>query len=289
MFKSVEELVELSISKDKRIYDIMIEFEMDTQEISREEVFSQMEYRYKVMKSAIKKGIKGVKAYSGLTGGDAKKIQDYIKRGDYLTNKSILKSISYAIATNEVNASMGVICATPTAGSSGVLPGVMFAMKKKLSLSKKDMINSFFTAGAFGYIVANNAFISGAAGGCQAEIGSASAMAAAALTHIRGADARVSANAFALALKNMLGLACDPVAGLVEVPCIKRNAAGALNSILASEMALAGIESKIPWDEVIWAMKKIGQSMPVGLRETSISGLAATNTGKKWKEILNKK
>ncbi|MEQ8198363.1 MAG: L-serine ammonia-lyase, iron-sulfur-dependent, subunit alpha [Clostridiaceae bacterium] len=183
---------------------------------------------------------------------------------------------------------MGVVCATPTAGSSGVLPGVLLAAKEKFGLSDDEVIKYLFTAGAFGYIIANNAFISGAAGGCQAEIGSASAMAAAAVAEMAGGTPVQAAHAMAMALKNMLGLACDPLAGLVEVPCIKRNAAGASNALIAEDMALAGVESKVPWDEVISAMYQIGLSMPASLRETSTGGLAATETGKLWKKLLLK-
>jgi L-serine dehydratase len=181
---------------------------------------------------------------------------------------------------------MGLICATPTAGSSGVLPAVMFAAQEKLQAEEEVVINHLFTAGAIGYIIANNASISGAAGGCQAEVGSASAMAAAALTEMAGGTPSQAAHAMAMALKNMLGLSCDPVAGLVEVPCIKRNAAGAVNAFAAAEMALAGVESRIPWDEVISAMYRIGLSMPISLKETALGGLAATETGKCWRKKI---
>ena len=245
-----------------------------------------MRERFKVMKRAIEQGVQGVQSHSGMTGGDARKMASYISQGNFLTDKTLLNAVCFAVATNEVNAAMGVICATPTAGSSGVLPAVLFAAQDKLGLSDDDVLNYFFTAGAFGYIIANNAFISGAAGGCQAEIGSASAMAAGALAEMAGGTPAQSAHAMAMALKNMLGLACDPLAGLVEVPCIKRNAAGASNAMMAAEMALAGIESRVPWDEVISAMYQIGLSMPVSLRETAMGGLAMTETGKQWKKKL---
>lgn len=181
---------------------------------------------------------------------------------------------------------MGLICATPTAGSSGVLPAVLLAVGERLNMDDDTIAMYLFTAGAFGFVIANNAFISGAAGGCQAEIGSASAMAAAAAVEMAGGSPHQAAHAMALAMKNMLGLTCDPLAGLVEVPCIKRNAAGATNAIVSAELALASVESKVPWDEVISAMYNIGLAIPVTLRETSVAGLAATETGKKWKEML---
>lgn len=175
---------------------------------------------------------------------------------------------------------MGTICATPTAGSAGVVPGTLFAVKNKLNPTKEQMIRYLFTSGAFGFVVANNASISGAAGGCQAEVGSAAAMAAAAIVEMAGGTPQQSAHAFSISLKNMLGLVCDPVAGLVEVPCVKRNAMGAANAIVAADMALAGVTSRIPTDEVIDAMYRIGRTMPSALRETGQGGLAATPTGR---------
>lgn len=286
MFRNVAELVYQAETQNKKIYEIMIESEIELTKNNRELILSQMKANFDVMKAAIQKGITGVKSKSGMTGMDAKKIFDYLQKRSYLTDEMYLKSIAYAVATNEVNASMGIICATPTAGSSGVLPGVMIAAQEKLNLSDEEIINHLFTAGAFGFVIANNASISGAAGGCQAEVGSASGMAAAALVELFGGSARQAANAMAIALKNMLGLSCDPVAGLVEVPCIKRNAAGASNAIAAAEMALAGVESVIPPDEVINAMYRIGLSLPIALKETALGGLATTETAKVWNDKI---
>ncbi|HJV31026.1 MAG TPA: L-serine ammonia-lyase, iron-sulfur-dependent, subunit alpha [Bacillales bacterium] len=280
MFRNVAELVELASSQNKKISDIMIEQEMEVTGRTREEIFSRMDQNLKVMEEAVIRGIKGVKSHSGLTGGDAVLLQKYIEKGDFLTGETVLDAISKAVATNEVNAAMGTICATPTAGSAGVVPGTLFAMQKKLKPTRKEMVAFLFTAGAFGYVVANNAFVSGAAGGCQAEVGSASGMAAAAIVEMAGGTPAQCAEAMAITLKNMLGLVCDPVAGLVEVPCVKRNAMGAANAMVAADMALAGISSKIPCDEVIEAMYKIGQTMPTALKETAQGGLAATPTGR---------
>jgi L-serine dehydratase len=239
------------------------------------------------MEQAIERGLKGVQSFSGLTGGDAVLLQNYIKSGKALTGHILLDAVSKAVATNEVNAAMGTICATPTAGSAGVVPGTLFAVKEKLNPTRMEMIEFLFTSAAFGFVIANNASISGAAGGCQAEVGSASGMAAAAIVELAGGTPAQSAHAMAITLKNMLGLVCDPVAGLVEVPCVKRNAMGASNAMTAADMALAGIKSKIPCDEVINAMYLIGQSMPSALRETAEGGLAATPTGKRLeKEIF---
>lgn len=286
MFKNIEELVEQAESSHKKIYEIMIEQEIEVSGYSREDILASMARNFSVMKAAAQKGIGGVNSRSGMTGMDAKRLHDYIQKGTILTDSVFLQAVCYAIAGNEVNAAMGVVCATPTAGSCGVLPGVLLAIQEKLSLSDEEVVSYLFTAGAIGYVIANNASISGAAGGCQAEVGSASAMAAAAVTEMAGGSPRQAAHAMAIALKNMLGLTCDPVAGLVEVPCIKRNAAGASNALTAAEMALAGIESKIPWDEVIQAMYRIGKLMPGGLKETATDGLAATATGLQWKQKL---
>ncbi|OIJ09864.1 L-serine dehydratase, iron-sulfur-dependent subunit alpha [Anaerobacillus arseniciselenatis] len=281
MFRNVAELVEIADNENILISDVMIKQEMEVTERSFNEVFEQMNKNLLVMEEAIEKGInEKVTSVSGLTGGDAVLLQKYIKSGKSLAGDFHLDAVSKAIATNEVNAAMGTICATPTAGSAGVVPGTLFALKHKVKPSRDQMVRYLFTSGAFGLVVANNASISGAAGGCQAEVGSATGMAAAAIVELMGGTPKQSAHAMAIALKNMLGLVCDPVAGLVEVPCVKRNAMGASNAIVAADMALAGIESRIPCDEVIDAMYKIGQSMSLDLRETAGGGLAATPTGR---------
>jgi L-serine dehydratase len=280
LFKNVAELVELAESKGVKIAEIMIQQEMEFTGRTREEIISKMEMNLDVMEKAVERGLEGVHSPTGLTGGDAVLLQRYIEKGNMLTGHTILDAVSKAVATNEVNAAMGTICATPTAGSAGVVPGTLFALKEKLNPTRMQMIEYLFTSGAFGFVVANNASISGAAGGCQAEVGSASGMAAAAIVELVGGSPSQCAEAFAITLKNMLGLVCDPVAGLVEVPCVKRNAMGAANAMVAADMALAGITSRIPCDEVIDAMFKIGQTMPSALRETAQGGLAATPTGR---------
>jgi len=280
MFRNVAELVEMATSRNMKISEIMIEQEMEITGRTREEVLGQMDRNLRVMEEAVERGIKGVKSHSGLTGGDAVLLQEYIKKGNFLSGETLLDAVSKAVATNEVNAAMGTICATPTAGSAGVVPGTLFAVKNKLNPTREQMVKFLFTSGAFGFVVANNASISGAAGGCQAEVGSAAGMAAAALVELAGGTPEQCAEAMAITLKNMLGLVCDPVAGLVEVPCVKRNAMGASNAMVAADMALAGIKSRIPCDEVIDAMYKIGQSMPTALKETAQGGLAATPTGR---------
>lgn len=286
MFKNVAELVHLAEEQNKLISEIMIEQEIEVTGRTRDSIMEQMDKNLTVMEVALERGLKGVTSHSGLTGGDAVLLQKYIEKGNFLSGELILDAVSKAMATNEVNAAMGTICATPTAGSAGVVPGTLFAIKNKLNPTREQMLRYLFTSGAFGYVVANNASISGAAGGCQAEIGSASGMAAAAIVEMAGGTPAQSAEAMAITLKNMLGLVCDPVAGLVEVPCVKRNAMGASNAMIAADMALAGIKSRIPCDEVIEAMYRIGQQMPSTLRETGEGGLAATPTGRKLAEKI---
>ncbi|MDF2556288.1 MAG: sdaAA [Bacillales bacterium] len=289
MFKNVAELVEIANAKKCSISEMMIIQEMEMSGKTREEIFGQMERNLQVMEKAVERGLDGVHSKSGLTGGDAVLLKVYMEKGKSLSGNMILDAVSKAVATNEVNAAMGTICATPTAGSAGVVPGTLFAVKNTLNPTREQMVHFLFSAGAFGYIVANNASISGAAGGCQAEVGSASGMAAAAIVEMAGGTPEQCATAFAITLKNMLGLVCDPVAGLVEVPCVKRNAMGSANAMVAADMALAGIQSKIPCDEVIEAMHQIGQSMPSSLRETALGGLAQSKTALRLqKEIFGK-
>ena len=286
MFISLEDIVEKSKYEKKPVSELMIEQEVELNGVSRSAVEKLMKRNLSVMMQAVEEGLAGVSSKTGLTGGDAKKLQTYIESGQSITGKDFLTGVAAAIATNEVNASLGLICATPTAGSAGVLPGCVHALKQKFNIDEETQLRMLFTAGAFGFVVANNASCSGAEGGCQAEIGSASAMAAAAIVEAMGGDAETSVHAFAIALKNMLGLVCDPVAGLVEVPCVKRNAAGVSTAMMAADMALAGIKSRIPADEVLEAMYKIGLEMSTTLKETARGGLAITKTGEKYRSLL---
>lgn len=286
MFKNIDELVTQAQDSKRKIYEIMIEQEMEETGVSKEEITENMRRQFQIMKDAVKQGIHGVTSRSGMTGMDAKKLYEFQKRQKDTSDSVFKAAVCYAVATNEVNASMGVVCATPTAGSCGVLPGVLVALQEEYKMSDEEITPYLFTAGAIGYVIANNACIAGSTGGCQAEVGSASAMSAAAAVELAGGTPSQAADAMAIALTNMLGLSCDPVAGLVEVPCITRNAAGASNGLTAAWMAIAGVKSKIPWDEVIEAMYQIGLSMPSALRETAMGGLAATPTGKRWKTAI---
>ena len=281
MYVSIEELVSDATSKNLPISELVIQAECKDMNVSRNDVWRKMKHNLDTMRLAVSRGAHGIGVYSktGLTGGDAVKIKDYRKSRKTLSGDMIMSAVQSAIATNEVNAAMGVVCATPTAGSSGTLPGVLFTLEKRLELDEEQLVRFLFTAGGFGMVIANNACIAGATGGCQAEVGSASGMGAAAAVEVAGGTPKQSANAMAIAISNLLGLVCDPIAGLVEVPCINRNAIGSSNALISADMALAGCESMIPADEVISAMDKVGKNMPESLRETGIGGLAGTPTG----------
>ena len=280
MFRTVSELIEQAESLAISLSEVMIRQEMQNFGRTRQETLLGMERNLVVMEEAVSRGLgQEIRSVSGPTGGDALRLQSYLSKGASLSG-ALLAAVAGAMATNEVNAAMGRICATPTAGASGVVPGVLLALKERFNPTREQMLRFLFTAGAFGLVIANNAGISGAAGGCQAEVGSATGMAAAAAVEMAGGEPHRSAHAMALALQNVLGLVCDPVAGLVEIPCIMRTAFGAAHALVAADLALAGIESRIPCDEVIDAMFRVGQALPASLRETGQGGLADTPTGR---------
>lgn len=281
MYQSVKDLVQTAETQRKPLSELVIAAECHESGSNRKEVWQRMRSNLLTMQAAIKQGENelGVRSKTGLTGGEAIKLKKYRAKGKTLSGDVMMAAVENAIATNEVNAAMGVICATPTAGSSGTLPGALFMLEQRLGLSEEQMIRFLFTAGGLGLIIANHAGIAGATGGCQEEVGSASAMAAAAAVEAAGGSPEQSSQALAIALSNLLGLVCDPIAGLVEIPCVKRNAIGAGNALIAADMALAGCTSMIPADECISALDKVGRSMPVDLRETGLGGLAGTPTG----------
>lgn len=287
MFLSIKELIEQAQAYDS-VAELMIATEMTQSGRSREQIRELMGRNLAVMAQSIEQGVAGVTSVTGITGGDAKKLNDYLNSGRFLSGDTVLTAVRNAIATNEVNAKMGLICATPTAGSAGVVAGVLFAAKDRLQLDYEAQLDFLFTAGAFGLVIANNASISGAEGGCQAEVGSASAMAAAALVCASGGTPAQAGEAVAITLKNMMGLICDPVAGLVEVPCVKRNALGSSQAFISADMALAGIQSVIPPDEVVEAMYQVGRQMPSIFKETAEGGLAVTPTARRLQaELMN--
>ena len=289
MFYTVKELVEQSHAFSS-VAELMVHTEVENSTRTEAQIRHLMSRNLEVMERSVKEGIAGVKSVTGLTGGEAKKLNHYIAADRFMSGKPIMEAVRNAVAVNEVNAKMGLICATPTAGSAGVLAGVLLAMRDRLHLTHDQQLDFLFTAGAFGLVIANNAGIAGAEGGCQEEVGSASAMAAAALVCANGGSAEQAATAVAITLQNMLGLVCDPVAGLVEVPCVKRNALGASQAMISADMALAGCISVIPADEVIEAVNRVGLQLPATLRETGEGGLATTPTGLRLKEqIFGKK
>ncbi|HGN7056543.1 TPA: L-serine ammonia-lyase, iron-sulfur-dependent, subunit alpha [Staphylococcus aureus] len=288
MFDSIRETIDYAVENNMSFADIMVKEEMELSGKSRDEVRAQMKQNLDVMRDAVIKGTTGdgVESVTGYTGHDAAKLRDYNEIHHALSGYEMIDAVKGAIATNEVNAAMGIICATPTAGSSGTIPGALFKLEKTHDLTEEQMIDFLFTSALFGRVVANNASVAGATGGCQAEVGSASAMAAAAAVAIFGGSPEASGHAMALAISNLLGLVCDPVAGLVEIPCVMRNAIGSGNALISADLALAGIESRIPVDEVIEAMDKVGRNLPASLRETGLGGLAGTPTGEAIKRKI---
>lgn len=284
----IKELVQLAEDRKVKISDIVKEIESKQLGISEKELFDKMKNYYEVMKKSIKEGIfQPVDSISGITGKEGSKLWE---ASNAIVGTTVKKAAARAMAVANVNASMGKIVASPTAGSCGIIPGALITVQESLNKSNEDAINSLFTAGAVGEVIAKNATLAGAEGGCQAECGSASAMAAAAIVELIGGSPIQVSHAVAIALKSVMGLVCDPVAGLVEVPCVKRNAMGAVQALLSADMVMAGIESVIPADEVIKAMSEVGHMMPEQLKETALGGIATTPTGKEIKKrIFGKK
>lgn len=279
MYKSLEELCAKEKESGIPFWKIVQVDDCREQSISEETSFAQMCAMYLAMKSADEQYDEKQKSASGLVGTEGKKMMEARLAGKLLCGDFIGKVMEKALKTSESNACMKRIVAAPTAGSCGVVPAVFLSLQEERGFSEEQMVEALYVAAGIGGVIASRAFLAGAAGGCQAEIGSASAMAAGGVAHLLGGSAEEISNAAALALKNLLGLACDPVAGLVEVPCVKRNVLGAVNAMTSADMTMAGIYSKIPPDEVIDAMRNIGRSMHEDIRETGKGGLAGTPTG----------
>lgn len=292
MFVSMgAELIDVCSIENIPIWEYTIRAEMEKSELSREDVINKMRNNLQVMLSSSKIAQeKEIKSVSGLIGGDAYKLRKYADSGKTLTGDFMVRSMASALSSSEVNAAMGRIVASPTAGSCGILPAVIISAAEVLNKTEDDMINALFTASGVGIIIAKHATLAGAEGGCQAECGSAAAMGSAAVVEMMGGTPSQALNAAAMVLKNILGLICDPVAGLVEVPCAKRNYAGTVSALTTADVAMAGVESKIPFDEVVWAMNKVGKQLPPELRETAQGGIAVTPTGLRLKkEIFGQK
>jgi len=286
-YNSVAEMVAKATTQNITISQLVLADQAAYMEIPEENIFARMKDNFAVMRNSAKEGLRpDIRSVSGLTGGDGHKMYTYAAGGNTVGGSFCAKAIAIAIGIQEYNAAMGKIVAAPTAGACGILPAGVISMMEDRDLPEDIAVMAIITAGAIGMVIATNATISGAAGGCQAECGSAAAMTAGALVEMAGGNNDMVAHAAAIALKNQLGLVCDPVAGLVEVPCIKRNAGGIMIAISAADMALAGVKSVIPVDEVITAMGEIGHCMPSSLRETALGGLAATPTGIAIKERI---
>lgn len=275
-FAKVQEIVDLAEKEKKLFWQIIIEEDMKERNVSFEESFETMRGMYRAMKDADASYDPELRSASGMAGGDGEKLARFRQQQNRLIGDFLTQVMEKAVKMGESNACMKRIVAAPTAGSCGVLPAVLVTYEEQKSVSEDKIVEALFVAAGIGEVIATSASIAGAEGGCQAEIGSASAMAAGAVAYLEGGDHETMMHAMALALKNMLGLTCDPVAGLVEVPCIKRNVSGAVNAIISSQMAIAGIRSAIAPDEVIDSMRRIGKLLPSCLRETGQDGLAVT-------------
>ncbi|MBP1754706.1 MAG: sdaAA [Firmicutes bacterium] len=284
-FRSLEEIILQCDKQQKPFWEIILEEDMEERMVTATESIEKMEQLYLAMKHADEVYDERLKSASNLVGGDGARMNQAMVENKTLSGPFISEVIAKALKMGESNACMKKIVAAPTAGSCGVIPAVLLSYEEKYQASRQRMIEALYVASGIGEVIAARAFLAGAAGGCQAEIGSASAMAAGALTYLNGGNQENIAHAAAMSLKNLLGLVCDTVGGLVEVPCVKRNVVGAVNAIASADMAVAGIRSQIPPDEVIDAMRDIGEVLPRSLRETGEGGLAATPTGQ---EIMNR-
>ncbi|MCR5487908.1 MAG: L-serine ammonia-lyase, iron-sulfur-dependent, subunit alpha [Lachnospiraceae bacterium] len=281
-YESIQELVDAAVKSNEKISTVVLKDQAASMDKPELELLEKMEIDFDVMKqSVITGGKKDLKSMSGLTGGEGFLMKKYADSKNTLCGPFLAGAMSRALSVSGCNAAMGRIVAAPTAGSCGIIPGCLISMCEDRGVSEKDAIMSLFTAGAFGMVIASRASIAGAEGGCQAECGSASAMASAALVELMGGTPGQCADACALVIASQLGLVCDPVGGLVEIPCIKRNATGVMLAFSCADMVLAGIKSKIPADECLDAMREVGDALPDSLRETAKGGLAATPTAKK--------
>lgn len=273
-------------SENKDIFEVVLDSDCTDRGVSREASLEKMHALYAAIRRAREGYDPALHSASGMVGGDGAKMREYVQKGKTICGDYIGQVIAQALEMGESNACMKCIVAAPTAGSCGVLPAVLLPYQAREDLDDNAMVRAMYIAGAIGQVVAAKASIAGAAGGCQAEIGTASAMGAAALCYLGGGSAQAVCHAAAIAIKSMLGLVCDPIAGLVEVPCVKRNAAGAMIAMSSADMALAGIRSAVPPDEVILAMREVGDKMDVSLKETGVGGVAGTPFGQKIAEKM---
>ena len=286
MYRSLEEICKEAAATGCSFWELIQKDDCRERQIAQEESFVQLQRMYQAMKEADQDYDGTLHSRSGLVGTDGGKLEHYVEQEEPICGDFLGRVMEKAVKMGESNACMKRIVAAPTAGACGVVPAVFLSMQEKYHYTDEEMTKALYVAAGIGGVIASRAFIAGAQGGCQAEIGSASAMAAGGAVHLRGGSAEAVAHAAAMALNNLLGLVCDPVAGLVEVPCVKRNVSGAVVALSAADMALAGVRSRIPPDEVIDAMREVGISMPACLRETGEGGLAATPEGIKMRDRI---
>ena len=293
IIKSGADILNICEQENITIAEAAIRYETKRNDVSREYVLDKMQKTFAQMKKSVEEGIKKENSAYEIHGKMFRdygvKIDQYSQKNETLMGKTAARAVAYAVSVMEVNCSMGKVVASPTAGSCGILPAAILSCMETKRLDSDKAVEGLFTAGLIGSIIGRNASLSGAKGGCQAEIGSAAAMAAAAVVEMSGGTPKMALDAAAFTIKNIMGLVCDPVAGLVEIPCVKRNGLGVLNALMCADMALAGIESVIPFDEVIWAMNRVGRQMPEAMKETSEGGIADTPTARKLEsEIFEK-
>lgn len=287
MYNNVENLIRYAKEQKLSLWQVILENECRLTGKTEEEVFQQLDRRYKVMFRSVNKALEEPQETVGnLVTGMAYRQYLYSQKDDSLCGAELNYVMAMALSASEVNAAMGKICAAPTAGSCGILPAVLAGVERKYKLDRKITLQGLLTASGIGTIVVKNATVSGAEGGCQAECGVAAAMAAAAVVEMRGGTPDMAANAVSFTLMNCMGLICDPIAGLVQLPCAQRNASQSINALLSADLALAGMESPIPADEVIEAMYKVGKKLPFELKETALGGIAATPAGKRIEESI---
>lgn len=287
MYHNLEGLLKIAMEREVPLWKIILENEMKLSQMTEEEVFTNLSRRYKVMEASAHKAMEqNLHVKGSLINGLAYSQNQYAKEGNTLSGELINHVMALALSSSEVNVAMGKICAAPTAGSCGILPAVLIGVKEVKNLSEREVLQGLLTASGVGAIVVKNATVAGAEGGCQAECGVAAAMAAAAAVEMSGGNAQMALHAFSLVIINVMGLVCDPIAGLVQVPCAQRNASQAVNAIICADMALAGMKCIVPADEVVEAMYKVGKQLPSELRETALGGLAVTPTAKNIREEI---
>lgn len=287
MYHNLQELLNKALEREVPLWKIILENEMKLSQMTEEEVFTNLSRRYKVMEASAHKAVdQRMHVEGSLINGLAYSQNQYAKEGNTLSGELINHVMALALSSSEVNVGMGKICAAPTAGSCGILPAVLIGVKEVRNLSEREVLQGLLTASGVGAIVVKNATVAGAEGGCQAECGVAAAMAAAAAVEMSGGNTQMAIHAFSLVIINVMGLVCDPIAGLVQVPCAQRNASQAVNAIICADMALAGMKCIVPADEVVEAMYKVGKQLPSELRETALGGLAAAPTAKNIQEKI---